>query len=244
MHQDGEDPVYKELPLDEDRKVRLSPEDYEWASAWTWAFDEDSGEAVRYDQDGNKVFLYHELVRKHVDTDELIILHGDSIWTIFGRKRAFGTFLKQWDARQHITDIELPDPFYLAGCCLTLALNMFFTWEKGGRSIKFKPDKENLTPGWLLDKKAGSYKTLGAWMRKEHTGEWLTFKIAPCGLIPESFEARILAGIILIAKSLMVAEGWEEDEVDALWEEFSEAEMSLEEPLIYLLTAFTGYKVI
>lgn len=244
---------YRVLPLqdEEQRKILLLEEDHAWAAQWTWHYDPETNEAARYLESGEKILLYHEMVRRHRQEGDLVSLTGKSVQRIFGNRRSYQRLRLRWAEQTKFAvehGIELPSLNYFIAAVLTLALNLYFTWvEETGRTL-FHEDPEKLLPGHFttsLEEKP-HYRTLGAWMKKELTGDWHVDPDASTGMLPQSFQQKLHLGAEMMFDALA---DWEEQEsadgevdMEEIWEFFRLHELDLDQSISLLLQTLEGYE--
>lgn len=220
---------FREVPLEGGHTVTVHKGDYPIVREWDWSLDKETGLATRLFQ-GRKVRLYHELLRRHRNTDHFVALGEDALETLFSKYEPYEKLIEEWATREETVDFDLPDPIDLLAYSLTSALYLYHDWLKEGKEYTFHADAESLGPGSIFRRKRRGvhrYDTLGDWMFCELTGEWTEDEDSPTGVVPQDY-ADAVAEVSVMTFISLLEESSPGVDPEQVWADFEERELSLD----------------
>lgn len=226
---------HRDIRLGEGHLVSVHKDDYPWVTEWDWEFDEQTGLVSRLAWNGERVFLYHELLKKHRHTEQFVALGEDSILTLFQEEDAFGELLALAETYEEVMaglGYDLPDPVDFLAYALTSAIYLYVDWKHGGKEYALALDPTGATPGKLVSRvRQGDppYTTLGEFMRGELTGEWTDPEEDGGPEKPQDY-VDLAGDVILLTLTALLREyNRDVQEVEDIWEAMVEAGHPLEQ---------------
>lgn len=215
---------YFRLTLDppcDEFAIELPLEEKPWVDQHTWRVD-DNGQVYREDVTGERVLLYHEILRRGTSEDRDFaawpLLEEDSINTFFQGLPEYQNLQELWAELEAVclkAKLTAPDFFEFMGLLLSQALREYFDWERAGVHKSFEPDLTKLTPGLIISSSLEDvrYTVLYDWMAGEYY-DWHRAVTAPCGIAAITYNEHIvsLARDILMDGLVIENQDVEEDE--------------------------------
>lgn len=227
----------KVVLLSNGNSIIVEARDYPWIQEWNWHFDTETLQAVRFSE-GEKVFLYHELLRIHQAENMLVALQKESLKKLFDKDGKYSKVEKMWARRAQFGEslgLKFPPLSEVVSRGLSIMILLYYQWLDAGRAYRLNGEEVIEVP-----MPQTKYRTFKEWLLTEYTGDWIEDEDLE---VAESYDLAILDALGETMFDLLQSENEEGIDVEAVFVAFEDRKLGLATPILRIRSLLEEYLI-